>query len=412
MSRSTATVQLLFAWVLIAVVGPRSLDGQTLRLDSRTEVITGEALREPMLIEHPTGVLFVAGYSRAAREFRDPPNLYRSDDQGSTWHKVDVGTVEEGALANSDVDLKVASDGTIYFLTMGFDRSVGEGTHVTLGMSRDVGRTWTWQYLSENRFDDRPWIVRSTSDRLHVIWNDGAGVRHTVSDDAGVSWHERSRLHDRGGSSHLAAGPEGRLAVRITPASASGGQFHAGTDHIAVSTDDGDSWSLQEAPGERGWAQDLSTPTDVPRWVEPLAWSPDGSLYSLWSEGPMLVLARSDDAGATWDRRVLVEADAPMYYPLLEVAPDGALLATWFAGVEDELRAHVGEVRWGQRGPSLSLSGPLSVDAWRETEGHRAREPAGEYFPAIALRDGGIGAVLPVQGSEEGDGFSWIRLSR
>ena len=139
----------------------------------RSEVLLGQAVREPMLVEHPTGALFVAGYSRDEAEASDPPNLFRSDDGGGTWIQVDVGTTEEGARGNSDVDLVVGPDGVLYFLTMGFDRSVGEGTHVSLGISRDIGLTWTWESISETRFDDRPWLAL-TSESIHVVWNDGS----------------------------------------------------------------------------------------------------------------------------------------------------------------------------------------------------------------------------------------------
>lgn len=55
----------------------------------------------------------------------------------------------------------------------------------------------------------------------HVIWNGGEGVRYLTSKDDGANWTVGSRIHDQGGSSHLAAGPRGALAVRITPRSAS-----------------------------------------------------------------------------------------------------------------------------------------------------------------------------------------------
>jgi len=48
-----------------------------------------------------------------------------------------------------------------------------------------------------------------------------------------------SRSSARGGSSHLAIGPNGWLAVRITPPSAACKKFDAGADPIAVSTHEG-----------------------------------------------------------------------------------------------------------------------------------------------------------------------------
>lgn len=379
----------------------------------RVDVLVGLALREPMLVEHPSGVLFAAGYSRAPEEALDPPNLYRSDDGGRRWEQVDVGTPAQGALGNSDVDLAVGPDGALYFLTMGFDRAVGEGTHVALGVSHDVGRTWSWRYISRTRYDDRPWIGIAPDGRGHVIWNDGAGVRHAASDD-GTTWLERPRIHAAGGSSHLAVGTEGRVAVRIAPVSASGTRRDEGVDFVAVSVDGGASWARRDAPGTRRWDGDFEfeTLTDVPRWVEPLAWTADGRLCHLWSEGTELWLGCSSDLGVSWDRSLVVRGTEPLYYPFLVADGRAGLAATWFSGRGEALRAHVGLLRPGAGSPLEAVSDPLALDAWRVEQGQRVRTTAGEYVPVALLADGDLGVILPIQASERGDGFSWLRLSR
>lgn len=369
----------------------------------RTDVYLGQAVREPMLVEHPSGVLFVAGYSRDEAEASDPPNLYRSGDGGATWSQVDVGSVADGALGNSDVDLVVGPEGTIYFLTMGFDRTVGEGTHVALGMSRDVGLSWEWHSVSETRFDDRPWLAL-TDGLVHVVWNDGAGVRHAVREEDG-SWSERERISTAGGSSHLAAGPEGELAVRITPGSASGGRLDPEADWIAISTDGGGSWETVDAPGLRTW-------DEVPRWVEPIAWGSDGTLYSLWSGGSELWLASSTDLGVSWNERLLMRTDAPSYYPLLSVSPSGLVAASWFTGLGDDLEGQIAVVAPDTADGTVEHWTGLAVDAWVGSRSERRREPAGEYFPVKFLADGDLGAVLPIQDSEYGDGLSWVRIKR
>lgn len=225
-----------------------------------------------MLVEHSSGALFVTGYSRAADA---RPSLWKSTDGGQTWARVNVGTEADGAIGNSDVDLTVAPDGTLYFLTMGFDRRVGEGTHVAVGVSRDVGATWKWSMLSRTRFDDRPWIRIARDGTAHVVWNDGAGVRHTVSRDGGNSWTEQPRIHAQGGSSHFAMGPGDELAVRIVPISASANKYDAGVDLLAISTDGGRTWQKRAMPGEREWSA-LILRQPVPRWVEPIAFDARG----------------------------------------------------------------------------------------------------------------------------------------
>ena len=395
----TYVAGLLFVVFAPAMAGCRAQASPQIQ---RTDVLLGQAVREPMLVEHPGGALFVAGYSRDESEATDPPNLYRSDDGGANWSQVDVGSVEAGALGNSDVDLVVGPGGRIYFLTMGFDRSVGEGTHVALGISDDVGRSWEWHTISRTRFDDRPWLAL-TDRSVHVVWNDGAGVRHSVRSGDGT-WVEGDRISGSGGSSHLAAGPGGELAVRISPGSASGQVLDPEADWIAISVDDGAAWELVEAPGERQWDA-------VPRWVEPIAWGPDGTLYSAWSAGTEVWFASSDDLGQTWTERMLTRTDQPSYFPLLSVAGDGTVAASWFTGL-DEVEAHIAVFDPNAPNESVQRWGPLTLDAWAGTGTDRRKDAAGEYFPVLFLSDGDLAAVLPIQGAEQGDGFSWIRISR
>jgi hypothetical protein len=81
-----------------------------------------------MIVEHPEGTLFVSGYSgdRASGPPQTVPRLWISTDHGSTWNAVNVGTEVDGAIGNSDVDLAVSRDGTLYFVSMGFDNKAFE----------------------------------------------------------------------------------------------------------------------------------------------------------------------------------------------------------------------------------------------------------------------------------------------
>ena len=371
--------------------------------------------REPMVVEHPSGTLFVAGFGSQVTGV-DPkatPHLWKSDDRGITWSRVNVGTPEEGAIGNSDVDLAIGPDGTLYFVSMGFNRTTFEGTHVAIGVSHDVGASWSWTLLSETRLDDRPWVGIAPDGTAHVIWNDGAGVCHAISSDHGETWVERDRIHSNGGSSHLAVGPSGELAVRIGPISGSANQFDEGLDLIAVSTDSGETWSQHPIPGEIDWDPTSSDPNEVPRWVEPLAWDADGALYHLWSEGQLVKLGRSENLGKTWSTWVVAEADEVAYFPFLIARGPGELAATWFSGDGEAMAVEVALIQAPESAESelQLLRTAFQPDTWLETLDERTRDPGGEYVPVVFLSDGGLGVVTPVQDlHNDRFGFSWWRI--
>jgi hypothetical protein len=348
-----------------------------------------------MIVERPDGSLFVAGYGEAR------PTLWRSVDGGASWDSVHVGTEAEGAVGNSDVDLALGTDGTMYFIAMSFDRQVFEGTGISVGATADAG-TWTWVSLSRDRFDDRPWIEVDPAGAAHAIWNDGSGVSHAVSADRGASWQERPRVHSTGGSSHFAIGPNGTLAVRLTPLSASGNRFDPETDAVAVSSDGGDTWRLRELPGNRTWSQSFDPNEAVLRWVEPVAWDSAGALFTLWSEGHTLWLGRSGDQGDSWAHWPIVEDTSDLFFPYLIARRDGELAATWFSGVNESLRAHLAEIRIpGGSGapPRVTHADPFEIQAYSQADPDSSAvpEPAGEYIPVIFLRDGRLAVVSPIQ---------------
>jgi hypothetical protein len=252
--------------------------------------------REPMIAQHPDGTIFVSGYG-SKYETAPPqtvPRLWKSVDRGKTWSAVNVGAEADGATGNSDVSLAIAPDGTLYFAVMTFNRQTFEGSQINVGVSQDVRKTWHWTLLSKKRFDDRPWVAVAPDGTAHVICNDGSGVYHSFSRDRGGKWSAPQVIHSKGGSSHLAIGPNGEISVRITPVSASGNKYEEGVDLIAISTDGGSTWQERQVPGKRDWAP-MGAAGAIPRWVEPLAWDATGALYLLWTDIRGVWLARSTD---------------------------------------------------------------------------------------------------------------------
>ena len=373
---------------------------KALTLNAPTHHIFDDRLaREPMIVEHPSGPLFVAGYGTLNRPTNvETPNLWKSTDGGKTFTRVNVGTTDQGALGNSDVDLAVAADGTLYFVSMTYDNKVNEGVNINVGVSHDVGAMWTWTQLSNTRWDDRPWVEVAPDGTAHVIWNDGDGVSHAVSTDRGKTWAERPKIHPQGGSSHLAIGPKGEVAVRITPMSASGFKHHPEADFIAMSVDAGRTWVKHRAPGDRTWMFPMSEKDPLPRWVEPIAWGADGALYSLWTEPNGVRLARSRDSGKTWQQWLVVETkDTAAFFPYVIARGKGELAATWFTANMPgytSLRAHVARLQVGDgSAPPNVLTSPFEIDAMTAN----APTTAGEYVPPIFLRNGRLAVVTPIQ---------------
>jgi hypothetical protein len=371
----------------------------------------GLLAREPMVVELQDGSLFLAGYGgmRQPAAVQSVPRLWTSADNGGTWRAVNVGTEADGAHANSDVDLAVAPDGTLYFVAMGFDRQAGQGTHIALGVSTDSGRAWRWTTLTAKRRVDRPWVEVAPDGTVHVIWNDGEGVVHIRSSDRGRTWSAEQRIHPRGGSSHLAVGARGELAVRITPASASGGQYDDGVDFVAVSLDGGTTWQPRGIPGTRDWKSET-----LPRWVEPMAWDASGALYLLWTEPSGVWLARSPDHGANWTKSMLVAAapDAQRFFPYLVARGPGELAATWFEGQGEQLRWRACRIRYLDPGHvDMLVSVPLVSDIWDAGEPAPVPGTGGEYLPVAFLRDGDLAVAVPIQDAKaDRFGFSLVKL--
>ena len=366
--------------------------------------------REPMIVQHPNGALFVSGYGA------DVPCLWRSDDVGATWSRVNVGTEAEGAVGNSDVDLAVAPNGTLYFVVMSFDRAKEEGLGIAIGASRDLGATWSWTTLSRDRFDDRPWVEVGPDGTAHVIWNDGSGVAYATSHDDGQTWQEQPRIHPEGGSSHMAISRAGDIAVRITPVSASTHVQHAGVDLVAVSSDGGATWTKHPAPGVREWTFPYVEDDPMPRWVEPLAWDANGALYYLWTDPAALWLAQSIDRGATWTTWQVAQGGGLRYYPYLIARRSREVAASWFSGRGNDLQVHVAKVEIHQRDFPLRVryAEPFAPDSWqrRQPPGEpRRRATSGEYAPIAFLGDGRLALVTTIQDDQANrGGFSFRTL--
>lgn len=377
-----------------------------LSLISRIEYLD-TLTREPMLAEHQSGALFVSGYSRGR------PNLWKSVDRGAHWKRVNVGSAKDGAVGNSDVDLAIARDGTLYFVNLTYDGEKSEGRQITIGASHDIGATWHWSTLSQNRFDDRPWVVTARDGTAHVIWSDDHGVTHAVSRDGGATWTTTGRIHDRGGSSHMAIGPHDEIAVRIAPGAAGGNKCDVDTDIIAISTDGGATWQKHPAPGlPRQTGCDLG-PGAIERWVDPLAWTKEGNLNALWTDSSGVRLSTSRDRGVTWTTWTLLprsNGKPTSFFPYLTDNGKGGLAGTWFTEPADGLRWHAAFIETRADGaPLIEQSARMTMESRRGEPLHD--DPGGEYIPVQFLSDGTLGVITPIQNAAGGRlGFTFWRF--
>ena len=343
--------------------------------------------REAAVALSPSGRLFVAGYGAPQ------PQLWQSDDRGTTWKPVALG---DGAVGNSDVDLAIAPDGTIYFVNLLFDREAGKGKSIAIAASRDDGATWTWTTLSSQPLDDRPWVVVASDGSAHVIWSNEGGVHHSVSRDRGATWQEGKLVAVAGGSSHFAAGPNGLLAARITPTWGGGAKLTLGIDKIELSSDFGATWTTVQAPGERKWK--LLTDTDDPdalNWVEPLAFDPSGDLFSVWTGNHGLHVARSHDRGDTWKQFLIATGD--VFFPYAIATDPGTLVVTWFSASKPglaDLRWHIARVD-GQD-MSEPPSQPLPCKT-KDEHGAIVQDTCGEYLMPASLGGGRYGVATTIQ---------------
>lgn len=407
---ATLLVVLILAGCATPAADPSSASLPAGTLSLEVTPVLGELFAEPAIAHHPDGAIFVAGYAttRAPTEITRPM-LARSDDGGATWQTLVQGAPTDSAIGNSDTDLAISPDGTIYHATMLF---FPWGHAISIGASKDLGATWTWRQLMVAPWVDRPWIEVGPDGTAHATWSSPRGLHHATSRDGGESWQEGPLVHPSSGSGGLAIGPNGEIAVRLMPyrgptillAAFAFLFVDPEADGIAVSGDGGATWEIRQLPGQRRYADELGRGGDQPRWSDPVAFDAVGTLYTAWGEGDALQLAVSRDLGATWTVRTLSQTEGRVaFYPYLRAGAAGELAATWYTNGNDDLRAHVARV--------VAADGEAPRVDVRDAEPATDLSTAGEYFQATILPDGTIAAAMPLDTDEAAtSGFAFLAL--
>lgn len=380
---------------------------------SEPVAVLGTRTVEPGIAVAPDGRVYVVGYSFTAA---GGPVAWRSGDDGVTWERVDVGAPADGAHGNSDVDVAVAPDGTVYIAAMTW---MTVGLAISVGASEDAGESWTWKAVTVDPWADRPFLAVGADNVAHVVWSNARGLHHASSSDRGQSWTEGALAHPTGGTGRIAIAPDGTLAVRVMqlsgptiapaalPPPVFGVAYFVGNDPaadgVSISTDGGASWTFRDIPGNR-------TPFDRAyqggdgtfRWAESVTFDADGVLHAGWTEEDRLHLARSRDLGKTWEHRaVAADPEALAYFPTLLAGP-GRLGATWYTYAEEKTRANVALVRW-----------PAGAQPSLDRAAYDVEAEGGEYFPLAFLADGRLVTANFLPGSTaDAAGFEWRREIR
>lgn len=367
------------------------LAGDAVRIDAE------QPAREPAIVETTDGALYVAGFwgfGRATEHRGSTTNLlqgplvWTSADAGATWRRIDPGFPYQGAIGNSDLDLATDGQGSVYLASLSYyspptlpvapppEADVASTLSVVVGATHDAGETWRWTLLDAGSSRSHPWVAAAPDGRIHVVWGDGLGIRHVVSQDRGFSWEDAGRVHDAGEAGGLVVAPGGALAVRVTPLGSPNP-----ADGVAVSEDGGATWALRELPGDR---------TGEPQGFGSVAFDASGALWAAWSEGQALVLARSRDLGATWDLVPIVEEPegSVPYFPYLRGGPAGQVGAAWFTRTGDVVAARAALVTDQAEGSPRALTGTLAEDTGGTNHA--------DYYQLALLRDGGLAAAVPM----------------
>lgn len=383
---------------------PALLAGEAVRIDAE------QPAREPTVVEAPDGTLYVSGFWGFGRVSEYPgtpgnilqaPLLWRSADAGATWQRVDTGVPFEGAVGNSDNDLAVGADGTLYYTSLSYYSPIAlpasppaappgapdSATTLTVvvGATRDGGASWTWTRLDEGGGRSHPWVAAAPDGRAHVVWADGQGIRHVVSEDRGATWAQEERVHTAGEAGSIVASPGGALAVRVSP-------IGSDADGVAVSEDGGATWEFRAVPGDR-------TDTGV-RGFDPVAFDAAGLLYAAWNEGAAIRVAVSRDLGRTWDAGAAIpEADGEPYYPYVRGGAPGEAVVSWFVPEGETVAARIARISGAHQGAPQVRTLTL--------EGDTGGTNHADYYGVALLRDGSIGAPVPMTTPDAGQWFDY-----
>jgi hypothetical protein len=335
------------ATLVAAVTGPAS--GATLQeMDAAGRVLremsidvgsSDVSVVEPFLVVNP-----VEPRQRAGAAVRlDPDGWtvvgFHSSDGGLTWSHRDVPGQADAEMA-ADPWLYWSPDGTLYLSILAFVPEADD-TRVAIWMyeSGDGGRSWSDPV-------QLPWSERGSYDHAIIASQSRPGTREPLYIAATYGLSGIAVLRSESGPGGF-TGPE--VFVPDDLNNNLGGAVALGSDtvvftHFSTSTPGGrlPLWAIRSFDGGHSFERTLIRRGVVPWGFPALAVDVSESaygkrLYAAWLEaaaegGLDLMLASSDDEGATWSSPVVVNSEqAPVFRgrPFVAVNGDGVVGVTW-----------------------------------------------------------------------------------
>lgn len=307
---------------------------------------------EPMVIRGSDGNLYVGAMpgNTDARPYGlgEVSRLWRSTDDGATWQRLapHIGVLGDRGAGGGDSAI-AASPGLVFSSDLW-------GGDLEASTSADGGATWNRVPIaSPVPYLDRHWMAADSRDRGYILARSFLpGVAQWVlrTDDAGASWQ----------------------VVGTAWVADEGSSISALTSNVVV--DDHDR---------------LHT------------------LFTCDRSGVRLCVASSDDAGATWTRAVVAEAEAPIGDIFPALATDGSALHAAWIERDDGDRA-------------MLVASSIDGRAWGVPE--RVPTPPGTFvFPALLAGNDGTLALAwygtdatvdpnDVQASRDAEWHVWVAV--
>lgn len=339
----------LAAFALAVAAQPGGASGRTpLRWDAPVLVSDpGRAAREMSLALHPHDDRRMVACAPAGiiNKQSEQSHYYATGDAGRSWDYLDVepaGDLRERAYEGGDCDVAYDAAGTLYVA----DTWIG---NLSVGASRDGGRTWTGTPLAGTApIVDRPWLAGGAPGTVYVTYQALQGqmptlIWFTKSTDYGKTFSPAVPVTTANATGtytwegNLVAAPNGRDLYlihtrRVTPADplAPGLEDRV---QVAHSRDGGLTWATRDIA--------VLPVRPTPATLYPiLALDGGGHLHATWSapagSGTPVYYTTSRDGGLTWSAPIALYADRHGWAPWVAGGPRaGEAAIAWLDTPDD-----------------------------------------------------------------------------